>query len=118
MQATPSVRQAIGIHGMIIRELRAGGTGMIGQDAEPTADGEAHDKLVTVASAQGDDAVFLIGAGDLRAVDPGTGFGAHLAVTEVLTLTLCATVTTHGHPAGVGDDPAFIRLMADDRGQY
>jgi hypothetical protein len=33
MQATPGVRQAIGIHGMIIRELRAGGTGMIGQDA-------------------------------------------------------------------------------------
>jgi hypothetical protein len=49
---------------------------------------------------------------------PVTRLGAHLAVPEVVALALGTAITTHGHPAGVGDDPAFVLLMADHRGQH
>nr|GFD55809.1 hypothetical protein [Tanacetum cinerariifolium] len=68
--------------------------------------------------AQRDNAVLLIGASDPRAVNPVARFAADLAVTEIVALTLGATITTHGHPAGIGDNPAFGQLMADHRGQH
>ena len=65
-----------------------------------------------------DDAVLLVGADDDEVGDRPAGEVADEAVALVDGLRRGAAVARHRHPAGVGDRPALLPLVADDLGQH
>lgn len=44
-------------------------------------------------------------------------FGADLSIAKIPTLALRSTISAHGHPAAIGDDPPLFDLMANDGGE-
>src|SRR6185437_9407292 len=103
---------------LIGRMLRAGGTRMVGQDAQTRPDWKPLLDLVVWRAGSGDDAVFLIRAAHYILAQYLAVFQADEPIAEVVLLALCAAVAAHCHPPSVHDGPAFLALMADHSGQY
>src|SRR5215470_9394090 len=89
IEASPCWRIAVRRDDVILGKLRAGGAGVIGQDAQPGADREAlADARNGRAVAAGHDAVLLIGAGHDQVVEQAPFRVAHRAVAVIGLLPL------------------------------
>lgn len=98
--------------------LRAGGTRMIGQNAEAGAYGEVlgYIKIWFVRSRK--NAVFLVGSAQDVTIQCPAVFGACQAESKVVFLPLCPAVAAHCHPARIHNGPSFFFLVADDGGEH
>src|SRR5690606_28567977 len=98
LEARPGLQPAVGYHGLVLRELRRRGAGVVGQDAQSGAHREAFgDGGVDAVDAR-DDAMLLVGAVDGVARDGRAVLRADLAVAVVAPLALRAAVAAHRHP--------------------
>src|SRR5205085_8890776 len=99
---------------MIAAMLRAGGAGMVGQEAQQASDRKARrDVPIGRAIVAADDAVPLIGGGGGIAVDHVALQVADRAIAVIARLLRGAAVAAHRHPSGIDDDPALFDLVAD-----
>jgi len=105
-QALPYLHISVMQNGDVATKLRARRARMVGQNAQARAEWEVRDHI-HMAMLKPRHTVFLIGAAEQQPVDGLTVFITHLAIPEIKFLRLSATIPTHGHPARIGDDPAF-----------
>src|SRR5262245_37023387 len=115
IETPPCLQAALRADRVVIRELRAGGAGVIGQDAQQSTHREASDDVpLDPAVAARDDPVLLVCAREQEAVGHLAVDVAHDAVAKIALLPLRSAVAAHGHPPGVDDRPAFLGLVTDD----
>src|SRR3954464_11890821 len=94
---------------LILRELRAGRAGVVGQDAKPPSDRKPHRHVgIDLAAHARDDSMLLAGARQPAAFDHIASRVAYGAIAIVDFLALRSAVTAHGHPARIDDGPAFL----------
>src|SRR5262245_57182532 len=101
IETPPCLHAALRADCVIIRELRAGGAGVVGQDAQQSADREASDDVpLDPAVGARDDPVLLVCAREQEAVGHLAIGVAHDAVAKIELLLLRSAVAAHCHPAG------------------
>src|SRR5262245_11722875 len=104
IETPPCLHAALRADRVIIRELRAGGAGVVGQDAQQSADREASgDVPLDPAVAARDDPVLLVCAREQQAVGHLAVDVAHGAVAKIALLPLRSAVADHGPRDGVAD---------------